>query len=208
MRRLVSIAATASLLAAGLAAALPGMTAAAATTSAAAPQITWGACPDPFLQQAHAQCGFLSVPLNYHRPHGTHIKIAVSRIRHTAKHAQGIILTNPGGPGGSGLNLNVFLISALQSEGFAAAAADYDWIGFDPRGAGASQPAISCLPNYFSANRPNYVPITKALLNTWLSRSKSYAHACASHSALQSRLLSRGHAGAPGGTRGPCSPSW
>ncbi len=189
MRRLVSIAASASLLAAGLAAALPGITAAAAAPSAAASQIKWGTCSDPSLKQANAQCGFLSVPLNYSRPHGTHIKIAVSRIRHTARHSQGVILTNPGGPGGSGLNLNVFLISALKAEGFGAAAADYDWIGFDPRGVGSSQPAVSCIPNYFSADRPNYVPTTKALLHFWLMNSKAYAHACASHGALQSRLL-------------------
>ena len=189
MRRLVSIAATASLLAAGMAAALPGMTAAWAAPSAAVSHIKWGACTDPSLQHAHAQCGFLSVPLNYSRPHGTHIKLAVSRIKHTAKHSQGIILTNPGGPGGSGLNLNVPLISTLQAEGFGPAAAGYDWIGFDPRGVGSSQPTLTCIPGYFSADRPNYVPTTKALLSTWLSRSKSYAHACASHSALQSRLL-------------------
>ncbi|MGE5292143.1 MAG: alpha/beta hydrolase [Micromonosporaceae bacterium] len=137
----------------------------------------------------NAQCGFLSVPLDYSHPNGTKIQLAVSRIQHTSSHYQGVILTNPGGPGGSGLNLNVFLIGALQQEGLGAAAADYDWIGFDPRGVGSSQPAISCIPNYFGPNRPYYVPKTKALLNFWLSNSKAYAQACASGGSLQAALL-------------------
>ncbi|MBV9534406.1 MAG: alpha/beta fold hydrolase [Solirubrobacterales bacterium] len=151
--------------------------------------IRWGPCSDPNLKSLHAQCGFLSVPLNYSKPHGRKIQLAVSRIRHTSKHYQGIILTNPGGPGGSGLNLNAFLIPVLKHEGFTKAAAGYDWIGFDPRGVGSSKPAISCKPNYFHPDRPYYVPQTKRLLHYWLASSKSYAKACASRSSLQTALL-------------------
>jgi pimeloyl-ACP methyl ester carboxylesterase len=125
------------------------------------------------------------------RPHGRQIQLAVSRIQHTssASDYQGAILTNPGGPGGSRLDLNTFLVPVLQSEGFNAAADDYDWIGFDPRGVGSSIPAISCDPNYFSPDRPNYVARTRKLLGTWLSRSQSYAQDCGSQSPLQSALL-------------------
>lgn len=137
----------------------------------------------------HAQCGYLSVPLNYSRPHGRRIQIAVSRIRHTSKEYQGIILTNPGGPGGSGLDLNAFLVFALRQEGFNQAAGDYDWIGFDPRGVGSSKPAIRCKPNYFHPDRPYYVPQTKQLLNYWRSSSNAYAEACGSKSSLQTALL-------------------
>ena len=58
----------------------------------------------------------------------------------------------------------------LKHEGFAAAAAGYDWIGFDPRGVGSSQPALSCLPNYFHPKRPYYVPIQEAIVDIWRSR--------------------------------------
>ena len=187
MRRLLSIATAASLIAAGLAAAIPGAT--AASPSVVVSRIKWGTCAAPSLMQVHAQCGFVSVPLDYSKPYGTQIQLAVSRIKHTAGHSQGVILTNPGGPGGSGLKLNVVLVAALQKEGFKAAAADYDWIGFDPRGVGSTKPAAACIPNYFSADRPGYVPRTKALLHFWLSDSKAYAHACGTHSALQSGLL-------------------
>jgi pimeloyl-ACP methyl ester carboxylesterase len=131
----------------------------------------------------HAQCGFLKVPLDYRHPNGAKISLAVSRIKHTspASQYQGIILTNPGGPGGSGLDLNAFLVPVLRDEGLtngAAAANDYDWIGFDPRGVGSSVPALSCQPNYFSYDRPNYIPTSAAIVHTWLQRSKAYATAC------------------------------
>jgi pimeloyl-ACP methyl ester carboxylesterase len=182
---LLAVLAAVSVTIGGTAIALPtGAATAAAPAAPAAARITWGKCSDPGLQQAHAQCGFLKVPLDYSHPGGAKISLAVSRIRHTSSAAQyqGILLTNPGGPGGSGLNLNAFLVPALQQEGLTngkAAAGDYDWIGFDPRGVGSSRPALSCLPDYFSYDRPDYIPTTAALVQTWLKRSKAYATACA-----------------------------
>jgi pimeloyl-ACP methyl ester carboxylesterase len=153
--------------------------------------ITWGPCSDPNLQAFNAQCGFLSVPLDYSNPSGPQIQLAVSRILHTSSSTdyQGVIVANPGGPGQSGLDLNASLVSALQGEGYTAAAADYDWIGFDPRGVGSSQPAISCNPNYFSPDRPSYVPTSPALTRYWLGQSEAYAQACDDVSVQQSALL-------------------
>ena len=187
MKRRSTAVVISALLGATIGTAVPAAGAVASTAGA----IAWGACADPGLQAMHAQCGFLSVPLDYTDPGGQHIQLAVSRIKHTsaADDYQGVLLTNPGGPGGSGLTLNVPLIQALQGEGFSAAAADYDWIGFDPRGVGSSVPAISCIPNYFSGDRPNYNPTTPQLLNVWLQRSQSYAKACDTQSSLQSALL-------------------
>jgi len=138
--------------------------------------ITWGKCEGhPRLDALGAQCGYLTVPLDYTKPTGTKIKLAVSRIKHTvpADKYQGVMLTNPGGPGGSGLTL------AAQGQyvpnGVGGA---YDWIGFDPRGVGSSVPALSCDDNYFTAPRPQYVPTTRKLETTWLNRSKNYAKKC------------------------------
>lgn len=200
MRKLVVIAATATMFAgmlgaAGLGAAGPALAArSAAAARSAVPNaggITWGPCTDPFLKQAKAQCGMLPVPRNYSDPTGPTIQIAVSRILHTssARKYKGIILTNPGGPGGSGLDLNVFLIGALKAEHLGAAAADYDWIGFDPRGVGSSVPALACEPNYFRGDRRNYNPSTPSLLNYWLSRTRRYDKACETHSPAQAALL-------------------
>jgi pimeloyl-ACP methyl ester carboxylesterase len=166
-------------------------TAASPARSAAASSITWGTCTETDLAQAGATCGDLAVPLNYSHPSGPKIEIAVSKIAHTssAKDYRGIILTNPGGPGGSGLDLNTFLVAQLQADKLSAAAADYDWIGFDPRGVGSSTPALSCDPNYFSADRESYDPTTASILSYWLSRSAKYDKACETQSAAQSALL-------------------
>ena len=191
VKRLVVIAATTAVLAGGAGAGVPAVAAASAPPGLGIGSIQWGKCTDPFLQNAHASCALLSVPLNYSQPAGPKIKIAVSRIKHTssAKNYQGVILTNPGGPGGSGLNLNVFLIQALKAEHFGAAAADYDWIGFDPRGVGSSVPALTCQPNYFSPDRLPYNPTTKATLAYWKARSAKYAAACQAQSPAQAALL-------------------
>ena len=60
-----------------------------------------------------------------------------------------------------------------------AQATSYDWIGFDPRGVGSSEDALSCIPDYFGYDRPNYVATTPQLEQVWLGRSQGYAAACA-----------------------------
>jgi pimeloyl-ACP methyl ester carboxylesterase len=138
------------------------------------PVIVWGSCADAALQTRRAECGYLTVPLDYARPAGATIQLAVSRIRHTADPYQGIMLVNPGGPGGSGL-----VLSALGDYVPRSAGAGYDWIGFDPRGVGASKPALSCDPSYVGYPRPPYVPATRAIETAWLARTRAYARACA-----------------------------
>lgn len=167
--------------AAGVAASLPAQAVPAATRASTgavpsrAATIAWGVCADPTLQSLDAQCGYLAVPLDYARPNGAKVRLAVSRIRHTVPDAQyqGVMLTNPGGPGGSGLTLSV--LGQYVPKGAGAA---YDWIGFDPRGVGSSIPALSCIPDYFSPDRPDYVPTTQRLERFWLRKSASYARAC------------------------------
>ncbi|MBQ0924833.1 alpha/beta hydrolase [Saccharopolyspora endophytica] len=148
-------------------------------SAAPAPEFTpapiqWGPCESESLQKAGAECGKVSVPLDYADPAGEQIKLAVSRIKHTVPEDQyqGVMLVNPGGPGGSGLNLSVLGSYVPKNAGAA-----YDWIGFDPRGVGSSEPALSCDPNYFGYDRPHYVP-TPELEKTWLERTESYAKAC------------------------------
>jgi pimeloyl-ACP methyl ester carboxylesterase len=137
--------------------------------------IAWGQCASPGLQRRGAECGLLEVPLDYAKPQGVKIKIAVSRIKHKVSEDkyQGVMLVNPGGPGASGLTLSVLGEFVPNGAGQA-----YDWIGFDPRGVGSSQPALSCDGSYFGYNRPNYVPIMPGVEQTWLKRSKGYADAC------------------------------
>lgn len=138
--------------------------------------VEWGECENPTLVQVGAECGFVEVPVDYARPRGEKIQLAVSRVSHKTPDSeyQGPALVNPGGPGGSGLIYAVFGDFLLPGD----AGASYDWIGFDPRGVGSSRPALSCIPDYDGYNRPYYVPITPQLERTWLRRSKAYADAC------------------------------
>ena len=137
--------------------------------------ISWHSCQDPYLAGQGAQCALLPVPLDYSKPTGRKIRLAVSRVVHTSTAAsfQGVMLVNPGGPGGSGLQLATLGQYVPQHAGDV-----YDWIGWDPRGVGASVPSLTCKPKYFGYNRPEYVPTTEKLLTTWLHRSKGYADAC------------------------------
>jgi pimeloyl-ACP methyl ester carboxylesterase len=121
------------------------------------------------------QCASLKVPLDHAHPSGRQITLALSRVPHTAKTSQGPLLVNPGGPGGSGLTLAGFVASALPR----SVAAQYDVIGFDPRGVGRSTPALDCEPGHFTPVRPDTVPATAALEQANLRRAKSFADACA-----------------------------
>jgi pimeloyl-ACP methyl ester carboxylesterase len=140
----------------------------------APPTIAWGECASPGLQSRGAECAKVSVPLDYAKPTGTKIKLAVSRIKHTVPddQYQGPMLVNPGGPGGSGLTLSVLGEYVPKNAGDA-----YDWIGFDPRGVGSSEPAVSCDPKYAGYNRPKYVP-TSSIKKVWLKKAKGYTRAC------------------------------
>ncbi|MFD9005636.1 alpha/beta hydrolase [Streptomyces sp. NPDC059582] len=137
-----------------------------------AAKVTWKKCgttDNPTLQ-----CASLKVPLDHANPRGRQISLALSRVPHTAKKYQGPLLVNPGGPGGSGLSLAGFVASSLPK----AVAAQYDVIGFDPRGVGASEPALNCRPGHFKPVRPDSVPTTATIEKASLTRAKAFADSC------------------------------
>lgn len=183
MRKIFGGLATAALLLGGLAV-TPAAQAATPTVRPAAraagtpaytpPPISFGACTNPTLVRAGAECGMLIVPMDYANPGGTKIQLAVSRIKHSTTPYQGVMLVNPGGPGGSGLIYPVLRRYVPNDAGLS-----YDWIGFDPRGVGDSQPSLSCDGSYFGYNRPYYVPVNAQLEQTWRTRAAGYAAACA-----------------------------
>ncbi|HEV8556774.1 MAG TPA: alpha/beta fold hydrolase [Actinophytocola sp.] len=175
MKKLVAAVAAAGAMVGGLLAVPSAVAAPGPAADYTPPPINWGACQHPRLISAGAECGFVEVPLDYAKPSGTKIQLAVSRVKHKTpdSEAQGPMLVNPGGPGGSGLIYAIFGEFVPDGGGDA-----YDWVGFDPRGVGSSRPALSCIPDYAGYNRPFYVPITPNLERTWLKRSQDYANAC------------------------------
>ncbi len=180
MKKLVAVVATA-ILAAGLSqtaqtatAAPPAKATSAKAAAYAPPKIKWGPCSNATLVRFGAQCGTLVVPRDYAKPTGAKIGLAVSRVLHTTSDYQGVMITNPGGPGGSGLVLSIYQNFVPNGGGDS-----YDWIGFDPRGVGSSTPALSCNANFFHGDRPPYRPTTRAIHKRWVDRSKAYARQCA-----------------------------
>ncbi|WFB05885.1 alpha/beta hydrolase [Streptomyces sp. LX-29] len=106
-------------------------------------RLAWGRCPEAQkeLNAAGAECARVTVPLDYSAPGGRTIRIAISRVKAAdTAHRRGILLSNPGGPGGSGLATTLALRPALKE-----AADGFDLIGFDPRFLGESSP-LRCAP--------------------------------------------------------------
>jgi pimeloyl-ACP methyl ester carboxylesterase len=107
--------------------------------------ISWHGCqtgPDDKLGKGldaiGAQCGQVRVPLNYGRPDGRTITVAMSRVKATdPAHRRGVLLINPGGPGVPGME-QVALGQAIPD-----VAARYDLVGMDPRFVGRSTP-LNC----------------------------------------------------------------
>jgi pimeloyl-ACP methyl ester carboxylesterase len=123
-----------------------------------------------------AECGMLTVPRDYRHPAGEKLRLAVTRVAHTVPDSQyqGAVLVNPGGPGGSGTFWAI--LGQWIPDGAGEA---YDWIGLDPRGVGASVPALACDGDYTDYGRPQYVPFSKTTERMWLDRARGYAKDCA-----------------------------
>ncbi len=138
--------------------------------------LDWHSCSGQLAADGVPDCTMLSVPLNYADPGGRHISLALDMVPATAPQSQqqGVMLVNPGGPGGDGLPLTAEVAQGITS----SVAADYDIIGFDPRGVGSSVPALSCDPSFFSGVRPNYIPANSAAEQVLINRAKMYAGDC------------------------------
>ncbi|MFG1705902.1 alpha/beta hydrolase [Nonomuraea sp. M3C6] len=110
-----------------------------ATDSTAAPdKIAWGPCTDikrpdgqpPARQDPSVRCGKLSVPLDYAKPDGEKLDLALIKLSATGQGQRlGSVVFNFGGPGASGVDTLDQAAKALTP-----LRARYDLISFDPRG--------------------------------------------------------------------------
>ncbi|MDQ0365947.1 alpha/beta hydrolase [Catenuloplanes indicus] len=157
----------------------------AAPAGVAAPvsRVAWADCPDDVgavTAPVVLECGTVPVPLDYRDPEGTQIEIMVSRLASTAPAKRhGILLTNPGGPGGSGLSMP----ADLANLGIPSSLLDmYDIIGMDPRGVGHSAPVhcgITADLGYLS-NIPPYA-VDEAAVDAHAAVARSVAERCAAN---------------------------
>jgi pimeloyl-ACP methyl ester carboxylesterase len=99
-------------------------------------KVKWTACEGQDAPK-DLQCGKVTVPLDYARPKGGTLDLAVARYRATGQ-PRGSVVLNFGGPGGPG-------VSELAAGGkdFMELTDRYDVVSFDPRGVGRSSP-VSC----------------------------------------------------------------
>ena len=92
--------------------------------------LAWHDCGDN-------QCTRLTVPLDYAKPGGETIRLAVLRAPATRRSERvGQLVVNPGGPGGSGVNYAAGGASTFGEQ----LTRYFDIVGFDPRGVAKSTP--------------------------------------------------------------------
>jgi pimeloyl-ACP methyl ester carboxylesterase len=137
--------------------------------------VKWTACsPSGF------QCGTVEVPLDYAHPDAATISIALNRKPATDQSNRiGSVLTNPGGPGASGIQF-------LQGEATSMSNLNrrFDLIGFDPRGIGQSAP-VRCLtgPEEDTFNAIDSVLDDPQEKQTFIQADKNFVTGCMQRSA-------------------------
>lgn len=138
--------------------------------------LDWSDCGGGF------DCTTVTAPLDWSDPAAGEIELSVIRSRAASGAPIGSLLTNPGGPGASG----VALIRDSLSFAVRSALSDaYDVIGFDPRGVGEST-AVTCYgPAEMDAYLFDLVPAargTQAWQDELTRRNAAFGQACEQNS--------------------------
>lgn len=155
-------------------------------------QVSWKSCPAPTALQGGGEapgkaweCGTLKAPLNYEKPTGDTIDLAVIRKQATDGDQRiGSLIFNFGGPGGSGVGTLPSFADDYKKLG-----KRYDLVSFDPRGVGASE-GVTCLSDaeQDAAAAVDNTPDDETELTAALAQSRKYAVACQHNS---SKMLPR-----------------
>jgi pimeloyl-ACP methyl ester carboxylesterase len=137
--------------------------------------LDWQPC---FPRFGRFQCATLPVPLDYGQPSVNKIPVAVIRQRATdPAHRIGSLVLNPGGPGGSGVDLVRDAGPFLFTD---EVRARFDIVSFDPRGIARSRP-LRCFDDpsqwgpYF---KPFAFPSTQAEEKLWIATDRYLLQAC------------------------------
>jgi len=157
-----------------------------------AQKLSWEDCPAPSAAEGGGdapsplpdgdpwQCGTLNVPLDWDKPKGDTIDLALIRAKASGAAGEriGSLIFNFGGPGGSG----VTTLPAF-GEDYTRLRTRYDLVSFDPRGVGRSDP-VECendaqLDAYFQQDA---TPDDAAERTELLNKTKEFNAACEENS--------------------------
>lgn len=141
--------------------------------SSSAP-LAWEPCTDA----PDWECAMLNVPLDYARPAGETLDLAVTRLP-AADPARriGVLMVNCGGPGCPAVGFLHQVGSLMFSE---AIRDRFDLVGFDARGVGASG-QLDCHPDHAAWYALDPSPDDQAERVAWLAAGRDVAAACAAH---------------------------
>lgn len=133
-------------------------------------QAFWNACGDGL------DCTTVSAPVDWSDPESDRIQLAVVR-QESTNTTKGTVLTNPGGPGGSGFDFVSFGYAVSP-----ALRADYDVVGWDPRGVGRST-RVTCFTDPKQTDELLYGTYSSAYATPeWIdeltTREQGFASAC------------------------------
>ncbi|WP_229069232.1 alpha/beta hydrolase [Actinoplanes sp. DH11] len=173
----------------------------AASTSATGELADWRPCPEVPQELVTKgapgmsyDCATVSVPRDWAAPgSGEDYEIALIRVRSAKQRDRiGSLLLNPGGPGGSGIELAVYLSFGPTFGGLPTEITDrFDVIGFDPRGVGRSSP-VKCISaadqDASFAAEPD--PVSQAAFDQVAALNKKIADGCAEKYGDQLRFFS------------------
>ena len=133
-------------------------------------EVTWEACEGDF------RCATITVPMDYADPDAGTVELSTIMAEADGD-AQGTILLNPGGPGGSGYD---FVRRSLDQVASDRLRENFNMLGFDPRGVGRSTPVACLSDKEMDATRAEYIdPSTPEGLEAARLSAKSFADACA-----------------------------
>lgn len=141
-----------------------------------ASSITWTACPPGY--DARLQCANFSVPIDWDTPQGEHFNLGLIKLPAAPTNISGPkvgkLFINPGGPGGSAVEVVQYIAKGFLNN--AQFPARFDLIGMDPRGVGLSN-QVKCDKSIY-LERVSLFPQTETDFEKLIDKNRRLGESC------------------------------